>query len=42
MDILLGVIVALILADHYERRRDPRRPDFIDRLVKWQWEERWS
>ena len=39
MDILIGVIVALILADRYERRRDPRRPDFIDRLVAWQWRD---
>ena len=40
MDILIAVIVGLILADHYERTRDPNKPDFIDRLVKWQWGER--
>lgn len=36
MAILLGFIIALVLADEYERRRDPNKRDFIDRLVKWQ------
>jgi hypothetical protein len=39
MDILLGVIVAFVLIDRYERNRDPRKRDIIDRLVKWQWRD---
>jgi hypothetical protein len=39
MDILLGAIVAFLLIDWYERRRNPRKRDFISRLVKWQWGE---
>ena len=37
MDMLICVIVGLLLADYYERTRDPNKPDFIERLVKWQW-----
>lgn len=37
MDIIIGAIIALVVIGEYERRRDPRKRDFIDRLVKWQW-----
>ena len=37
MDLIIGAIIAMVVIDHYERTRDPNKPDIIDRLVKWQW-----
>ena len=37
--IAFGLLIplAFVAADEYERRRNPRKRDVIDGLVKWMW-----